>query len=71
MSHKVVYYLPSPKDTITRYVIYSLTLRRAHTLAVRQYRNHRQHGPVSILDEYGEVVTTDGAIRLLAEAESR
>ncbi len=69
MSHKVVYYLPSPKDTITRYVIYSLTLRRARTLAIRQYRNYRQHGPVSILNDRGGVVATDGAIRLLVENE--
>ena len=67
MSHKVVYYLPSPKDTITRYAISSLTLRRARTLAVRQYRNCRQNGPVSILDDRGEVVATDEMVRLLAE----
>ncbi len=73
MSHKVVYYLPSPKGTVTRYVLYSLSPRRAHTIAIRQYRKYRQHGPVSILDERGEVVATDGAIRLairlLAEDE--
>lgn len=69
MSHKVTYYLPSPKDTITRYVLYSLSLRRARTLAIRQYRKYRQNGPVSILDDRGEVVATDQMIRLLTEAE--
>ncbi len=69
MSHKVTYYLPFPKGTITRYVIYSLSLRRARTIAVREYRKHRKHGPVLILDDGGEVVATDGMIRLLAEAE--
>lgn len=70
MSHKVVYYLPFPKGTVTRYVIYALSLGRARTIAVREYRKHRNHGPVMILDDGGEVVATDGMVRLLAEAQN-
>ena len=69
MSHKVVYYLPFPKGTVTRHVTYALSLRRARTIAVREYRKHRKHGPVSILNDVGEVVATDGMVRLLAEGD--
>ncbi len=67
MSHKVTYYLPMPKGTVTRYILYALSLRRARTLAVREYRTHREHGPVMILNDDNEVVATDGMVRLLAE----
>lgn len=69
MSHKVAYYLPFPKGTVTRYVVYALSLRRARAIAVREYRKHRKHGPVMILDDVGEIVATDGMVRLLAEGE--
>lgn len=67
MSLQVTYYLPFPKGTVTRYVTYALSLRRARTIAAREYRKHREHGPVLILDDYGEVVATDGMVRLLAD----
>lgn len=69
MSHRVTYYLLSPKHTVTRYVVHNLSLRRARTIAVRKYLNHRENGPVSILDDGGGVVATDGMVRLLAEVE--
>lgn len=69
MSHKVTYYLPMPKGTVTRHVLYALSLRRARTLAVREYQKHRKHGPVLILDHDNEVIATDGMVRLLAEAQ--
>lgn len=69
MSHKVTYYLPFPKGTVTRHVVYALSLRRARTIAVREYRKHRKHGPVLILDDDNGVVATDGMIRLLTEEE--
>jgi len=67
VSHRVTYYLPFPKGTVTRHVTYALSLRRARTIAVREYRKHRKHGPVLILDDDNEVVATDGMVRLLAE----
>jgi len=67
VSHKVAYYLPFPKGTVTRYILYALSLRHARTLAVREYRKHREHGPVMILDDDDEIVATDGMVRLLAE----
>ena len=67
MSHKVAYYLPFPKGTVTRYILYALSLRRARTIAAREYRKHRKHGPVLILDDDNEVVATDEMVRLLAE----
>ncbi len=67
MSHRVTYYLPFPKGTVTRHVTYALSLRRARTIAVREYRKHRKHGPVMILDDDNEIVATDGMVRLLAE----
>ena len=67
MSHRVTYYLPFPKGTVTRHVTYALSLRRARTIAVREYRKHRKHGPVMILDDDNEIVATDGMVRLLTE----
>ncbi len=67
MSLQVTYYLPFPKGTVTRYVTYALSLRRARTIAIREYQKHRKHGPVLILGDDNEVVATDGMVRLLAE----
>ncbi len=67
MSYRVTFYLPFPSSTITRHTYHNLTLTRAKTLAVRQHRKHRQHGPVMILDDVGEVVANDVMIELLAK----
>jgi len=68
MTFQVTFYLPYPPGTITRHTHPNLSLRRARTLAVREYRAHRKHGPVTILDDVGELWATDNTVRLLVEA---
>lgn len=67
MIYRVTYYLPYPPGTITRHTHHSLSLRRAKTLAVREFNKHRKWGPVKILDDKGEVWATDEKILALTE----
>ncbi len=59
MTYRVTFYLPYPASTVTRYTHTTTTLEEARALAGRVYLAHRKHGPVTILNDVGEVVVTD------------
>ncbi len=59
MTYRVTFYLPYPKSTVTRYTHTTTTLEQARALAGRVYLAHHKHGPVTILNDVGEVVESD------------
>ena len=59
MTYRVTFYLPYPASTVTRYTHTITNLANARALAERVYRSHRKHGPVTILNDVGEVVISD------------
>lgn len=67
MTFRVTFYLPYPPSTVTRYTHTTTTLEQARVLAERVYLAHRKHGPVTILNDVGEVVVSDFMVQDLAE----
>ena len=67
MTYRVTFYLPYPASTVTRYTHTTHNLADARALAERVYLSHRQHGPVTILNDVGEVVLTEYMIEELVE----
>ncbi len=67
MTYRVTFYLPFPPSTVTRYTHTTTNLADARALAARLYTAHRKHGPVTILNDVGEVVVTDFMVGELVE----
>ena len=67
MTYRVTFYLPFPPSTVTRYTHTTTSLEQARVLAARVYLAHHQHGPVTILNDVGDVVLTGYMIEELTE----
>ena len=67
MTYRVTLYLPFPPSTVTRYTHTRTNLADARVLAERLYLAHRKHGPVTILNDVGDVVVSDYMVQELTE----
>jgi len=67
MTYRVTFYLSYPKSTVTRYTHTVATLEQARALAGRVYLAHREHGPVTILNDVGDVMESDFMVQELTE----
>ncbi len=67
MIYRVTFYLPYPPSTVTRHTHTTTNLADARDLAARLYIAHRKHGPVTILNDMGDVVMTGYMIEELVD----